>query len=564
MTSNLMTRYIVIIFVLALAGTCISMNWPVSLGIDLRGGSILTYKIKPLEGEGGDTEIEDPVQLQQAVADTLGVISQRINKEGVKDIAVRQEGRDHIVITLPNFTAAQTSQIRERMTQMGQLLMPIVATDGDEAYGIRFTRTKFDEERRAKQEQYEAPKGFVWFPRRPERREKETEESYKKRLENYSQRRVESPWDIEGEWFFFDPDFWDPDLAIDAGEYGFSGRHIYAPRRDIDQNGGRAVAYRVKESRQWALGAYSERYMRRQMALVLNGEMWSAATIQGKLTDNVQITRGAGGYSEEEQKWLLNCLQAGSLKLKPVLESQEEVGATLGATAIERGRIAFLIGGIAVMFFMLFYYRLSGMFAVIALILNFVLVFGILMLLQASLTLPGLAGLVLTVGMAVDANILIFERIREELDKGKRLIHAAKNGFDRAFVTIFDANLTTFIVAAFLVYYGKGPIKGFGYVLMAGIVCSMFSGLYITRALLGTAIARGKMDKLKMLRLFERPSIRFFKMAPKFLCGSVVVIILGLTAFFMTGKEKFGLDFNGGTAVQMRFTEPMKDTSTLR
>ncbi len=557
MTSNLFTRYLVIFGAIILSLACIAGNWPVSLGIDLRGGSVLTYRIEKISG---GSNLDTKAEKDQAIEDTLDVISRRINKEGVKDISVRREG-DYIVITLPEFTDQQTANIRKRMTQMGRLEMPIQAASGDKNRdGVFFNATEFEKKRQEEKAAFKAPADFRWIPVLPEGKKDESEKAYEKRLAAFRDIAKKEPWKLdtakgEGQWYFYDPDYWGDDVETP----GFTGADIVNPIRST-KDGGRAVSYNVRLSRQNALGSYSTRYKNRQMAMVLNDEVWSSAKIGSRLTDNVQISRGGGGYSEKDQNWLLSCLQAGSLKLKPVLESQEQVGATLGATAIQRGELAFAIGGILVVVVMVYFYSVSGILAIIALLFNFLFVFAILMLLQSSLTLPGIAGLVLTVGMAVDANILIFERIREELDKGKRLIHAAKNGFDRAFITIFDANLTTFIVAAFLVYYGKGPIKGFGYTLMTGIVCSMFAGLYITRTLLGTAIAKGWLKELKMRRLIEKPNFAFLAKSGAAMKISSIVIVLGLAAFIFTDDSKYGLDFNGGTSIRMNFRKPVVDS----
>ena len=557
MTSNLFSRYLTIAIVLGLAGVCISLNWPISLGIDLRGGSILTYRVEKLTAGGADLDGGGAI-TEEDVDDVVTVIAQRINKEGVKDIQVRREGGEMVRIVLPDFTKEETEVIRERMTQVGQLLMPIAAADRDSAYGgTPFNKDRFDAQRKAAIEAgrpYKAPDGFEWFPNRPEREEKQSKTDYEASLAEYERKRREAPLEVGGTWMYFDERWWNPELDV----VGFTGRDIFEPRRSFDSKGTRAVAYKVREARQVYFAEYTETFIGRQMALVLNGEIWSSASIEGRLSDNVQIHKG-GGYSEKEQKWLLNCLQAGSLKLRPVLMSQEEVSATLGQTAINRGQMAFIAGAVLVIVFMMVYYRFSGVLAVIALTTNFVLVFAVLMLLDSSLTLPGIAGLVLTVGMAVDANILIFERIREELKKGKKLVHAAKNGFDRAFVTIFDANLTTFIVAAFLVAYGKGPIKGFGYTLMTGIACSMFAALYITRTLMGTAIARGWISEMSMMQIVKKTSFDFIGKAKNALTVSVIVLIAGLAVFFTTGEEKYGLDFTGGTSVRMQFTEPLSE-----
>ncbi|MEZ6194771.1 MAG: protein translocase subunit SecD [Planctomycetota bacterium] len=557
MTNNLMTRYVVSIVVLGLAGLCIALNWPINLGIDLRGGSILTYEVEQLDAGGNASEAEDITADE--VSDTITVISQRINDQGVKDIQIRQEGERYISLYLANFTKAQADQIRERMTQVGQLTFPIIAEDRDLGYdGFRFNKRTATDDRRAKLEAgqpYVAPKGFAFVPRLPQRTDKMTDAEYEAALATYRDTKLNRPAELEGEWVYFDPEYWDES----RGYEGFTGRSIKDARKDFDQNGGRAVTYKVLEQYQNDFGLYTGKYTGRSICLVLNNELWSSANIQGTLTDNVQITKG-GGYTEAEQSWLINCLKSGSLKLRPKLVSQDEIGATLGKTAIEHGMMAFLFGMLVVVGMMLYYYRSSGLIAVLALVANFVLIFGVLMLLEASLTLPGIAGLVLTVGMAVDANILIFERIREEIAKGKAPLQAAKNGFDRAFVTIFDANLTTFIVAALLYFYGKGPIKGFGITLMAGIVCTMFSALYLTRTMMGMVLKRGGMKEFNYRGVLpSHLKIDFVSRFKKFAIISLLAATFGIVVTFATGRSKYGLDFNGGTSMRLAFNEALAE-----
>ncbi|MCA9320403.1 MAG: protein translocase subunit SecD, partial [Planctomycetes bacterium] len=573
MTSNLVSRYVVIFIVLALAGFCIATN-SINFGIDLRGGSILTYRVQKLGIEGtAASQSGDPVVIQeQELADTIAVVSQRINKEGVKDITVRQEGsgsNSRIVITAAEYSKEQADQLRKRMTQVGELLLAIEANNGekvdyiDETGASRtetFDLNRFEQQRKDALQAGRTPpsyRGFRWFPERPTRFEKESDAAYKERVDAYESQRRDAPWEVKGRWMIFKEKYWSPvpDLRIDPQNRGFTGNDIFDARRSTDESGGAAVSFKVKESRQTPFSIYTGDNVQRQLCLVLNEEIWSAANIQQKLSSDVIITRGSGGYTKTEQDWLLNCLQSGSLKLRPILESQEEVGATLGDAAVQRGELAFLIGSILVVLFMLLYYRSSGLIAIVALVVNFFLIFAVLMLLQASLTLPGIAGLVLTVGMAVDANILIFERIREEVEKGKKLVHAAKNGFDRAFVTIFDANLTTFIVAVFLVLYGMGPVKGVAYTMMVGIVCTMFAGLYVTRTIYGTFIAKGWISELKMMKLFEKPSLDVFRLLKPFATVSILLVIFGICMFSFSGKGKYGLDFNGGASVRMAFTQ---------
>ncbi len=229
-----------------------------------------------------------------------------------------------------------------------------------------------------------------------------------------------------------------------------------------------------------------------QMAIVLDDVVVSAPVLRGRITDSGQITLGRGDYQESlaEAQVIATTLRAGSLPAN--LEQLEErtVGPTLGADSIRKGTIAGIVGGILVLIFMIIFYRTLGVVANIALILNMFFVIAILTSLGATLTLPGVAGLVLTIGMAVDANVIIFERIKEELRKGAGLQSAIRMGFGNAFSAIFDANITTVAVCVVLMYYGTGPVKGFAVTLMAGIITSMFTALFVSRTILEILVGR--------------------------------------------------------------------------
>jgi preprotein translocase subunit SecD len=217
----------------------------------------------------------------------------------------------------------------------------------------------------------------------------------------------------------------------------------------------------------------------RLMAIVLDGKVYSAPEIQEKIRGgSANIT---GRFTPEEANDLAVVLRAGALPVPIRSEEQRSVGPSLGQDSIHLGRTAILYGFVAVMVFMVIYYRLAGLLAVGALMLNFLFLLAILVELDAVLTLPGIAALVLTVGMAVDANVLIFERIREELRLGQTVRNAVSRGYDRAFRTILDANVTTLITALVLLRFGTGPVKGFAVTLSVGIVVSMFTALFVTR-----------------------------------------------------------------------------------
>ena len=218
----------------------------------------------------------------------------------------------------------------------------------------------------------------------------------------------------------------------------------------------------------------------RRVAIVLDNKVFMAPVIRDKIpTGQTQVT----GFADvDEAKDIANVLRAGELPAPVEIVEERTVGPSLGSDSIKSGRKAMLLGLISIICFMIIYYKGSGILATIALILNLVIVAAVLAGLNATLTLPGIAGLILTIGMAVDANVIIFERIREELDLGKTIRNAINAGYERAFITILDANVTTLIAAFVLAWIGSGPIKGFAVTLSVGIVSSMFTAIFVTRS----------------------------------------------------------------------------------
>lgn len=215
------------------------------------------------------------------------------------------------------------------------------------------------------------------------------------------------------------------------------------------------------------------------VAIVLDGYVYSYPTVQNRISNGRSSISGIGNVTEAED--LVNILLSGALPAPLDIIEERTVGATLGEASIKAGFYSVLFGLIIVALFMIVYYHAGGGIADLALILNIIFILGILSAFNATLTLPGIAGIVLTIGMAVDANVLIFDRIREELRTGKTLRAAIDNGYSNAMSAIVDANVTTFFVAVILYSFGVGPIKGFAVTLMAGIAASLFSAIIITR-----------------------------------------------------------------------------------
>jgi preprotein translocase subunit SecD len=233
----------------------------------------------------------------------------------------------------------------------------------------------------------------------------------------------------------------------------------------------------------------------RQLAIVLDGRVMSAPSIESRITDQGTIH---GQFSQQEVQDLVTVLRSGALPAELVTLEKRSVGPTLGLDSIIKGRKAGLIGGLLVVLTMLLVYKLTGINAVLALSINIVLVFGCLSLFGATLTLPGIAGIVLTIGMAVDANVLIFERIKEELASGRTVNSAIAAGFSNAWSSIRDANITTLIASVFLFTFGTGPIRGFAVTLSIGILASVFSAVVISRWLFDAMYSRRRAEKLSI------------------------------------------------------------------
>ncbi len=234
-------------------------------------------------------------------------------------------------------------------------------------------------------------------------------------------------------------------------------------------------------------GPFTERNVGRALAVVLDNRIRSVANIQSRIDDSGRIT---GTFTFQEAADLALVLRSGSLPASIKYLEERTVGPSLGADSIRAGFTAVLVGFVGVVLFMPIYYRRSGINAVISLMLNLLILLAVLAYFGATLTLPGIAGVLLTIGMAVDANVLVFERIREELRVGKSVVAAMENGFDRAFTTIFDTNATTIIAAIFLFMFGTGPVKGFAVTLTIGLLANLFTAVYVSRAIFEFVLGR--------------------------------------------------------------------------
>ena len=296
-----------------------------------------------------------------------------------------------------------------------------------------------------------------------------------------------------------------------------------------------------------------------RLAIVLDGELCSAPNIQSAIeTGNGQIT---GHYTPDSARSLVNVLQ-NPMRARLILASSRDVSATLGKDSIHSGVQASVWGVIFVAGFMFFYYRFAGLTANVALVTNIIILLGVMCSIGTTFTLPGIAGAVLTVGMAVDANVLIYERIREELAKGKSLRGAIDAGYARAFGTIFDSHVTTLISSVILIWKGTGEIQGFGVTLTIGVAASLFTALVVTRLIFNFLLDRNLMKSLSMAHFITATRIDFMKMArPLFVLTWIFAIAtVGFGIFSASsGKRLFGVDFVGGDSTSFTFAQKLDE-----
>lgn len=271
-----------------------------------------------------------------------------------------------------------------------------------------------------------------------------------------------------------------------------TGRDLKGAFQSRDQNGRPAVSFNLTADGSQRFGRATGENIGRLLAIILDGRIQSAPSINARITDSGIITGGPGGYTLQEASDLALILRSGALPASLEYLEERLVGASLGQDSIRQGIRAGVVSLVVVLSFMLFYYRLSGVNAAVAMILNILLLFGALAYFEAVLTLPGIAGIILTIGMGIDSNILIFERIREELRSGKTAVSSVVTGFNRAFVTIVDTHVALLISAMFLFLFGTGPVKGFAVTLVIGLVANMFTAVFVSRTLFEWFLARSE------------------------------------------------------------------------
>ena len=331
------------------------------------------------------------------------------------------------------------------------------------------------------------------------------------------------------------------------------GKEINDAYPSMNQFGQREILLSFKSKGAARFGEITSNNIHRQLAIILDGELYSAPVIQSAITaGNAQIT---GSFSREEAENISNALVSGSVPFSMSIQAQSDIDPTIGKQTVNDGLYSGIAGMILVMLFMLVYYVRSGLVANISLFVNAVLILGAMAAFDVTLTLPGIAGIILTIGMAVDANVLIYERIREEVQSGKTIQNAIDLGFDRAYSAIFDSNITTLIVAVILLWKGTGAIKGFAITLAIGVFTTLFTAVFLTRLLFDLMTRFIPVHKLRMLQFIKDTRIDFLGLKKFALTFSFAMIIATFVCLGIRGKDCLGIDFTGGTQLTFSFKE---------
>jgi preprotein translocase subunit SecD len=265
-----------------------------------------------------------------------------------------------------------------------------------------------------------------------------------------------------------------------------TGRDLRSAQPSLDEYNRPAVHFTLKQDAALRFGNFTQTNLGRPMAIILDDRVMSVATIQGRITDSGQIT----GLGPEERDDTVITLKSGALPASMEYLQEQTIGPSLGADAIRAGVLASVVGLLLVVAFMLFYYKLSGVNAVIALLFNLIILLGLMAYIGAVMTLPGIAGFVLTMGIGVDSNVLIFERIKEELENGRPVRVSLNAGFSRVFLTLLDTHISAAIAALFLLQFGTGPIRGFAYTLLIGLGSNLFTSTFVSRTLFEMVLGR--------------------------------------------------------------------------
>ncbi len=476
----------------------------VRLGLDLQGGVAFTFKVNENDLAG------DVYERQEQLAQAVNIMLDRVDAFGVAEPIVRLKGENGIEVQMPGISTRNNPDVVDTLKAPAKLEFSTVHRTISPAPMV------------------EAPLGYF-------RMAQEIEDPKTGRIydQPYFVKRVPL---MTGEII--------REAFAAANEFG-GYRILLRFTSDGDDQFARVTREIAQENqRTGTIG---------QLAIILDGTLYSAPSVREEIRGGAEIT---GRFSQREAVELANVLN-NPLEVGLELDEMYEVGPSLAADSRDASLLAGYLGAALVVVFMIFIYRVAGIVAVAAVVLNIVFVVGTLASFGATVTLPGVAALVLTIGMAVDANILIFERIREELRFGKTLHTSLVSGYDKALSTIVDANVTTLITASILIWLGTGPVKGFGVTLAIGILASMFCALVVTRWILELLVNLGIVRRLMVLQLLKPTDYPFLNLRKSAPAISVSIVVLGIVYFASQFDNVFGIDFLGGDEITVNFQEKL-------
>ncbi len=509
----------------------------VDLGIDLAGGSNMTFAVDRERAAQEEKEINGELMDKMTAA-----ISRRVNPTGTEEVTVRRVGEDRIEVIVPGADKEKRDQTKRQVTDLGELEFALLANEVDHEQIIRLADSLGNE---AQEVFRDGSLIAMW-------RESALDEEGLSKVNQGDRVHVrtieKNGKQVEEFLCVVDPD---PKRRI-------TGRLLKSVKEAVTDSG-LAVGFTFNERGGYLFQQVTSKHQpkpgsgyKSRLAVLLNGEIHSAPVINGPIGATGVIE---GGFTQEQIDELLGVLNAGALEV-PLIKtpvSEFTVSPLLGADVQRKGFTAIGIALAAVVLFMLFYYLQAGFVADVCLLVNLILVLGVMSLIDATFTLPGLAGLVLTIGMAVDSNVLIFERMREEKNKGSSLRMSIKNGFDKALSTIIDANVTTLITAVVLYYIGTDQVKGFAVTLFIGILMSMFAALYVGRLIFDIAEYKKWLTDLNMMSLIKSENFNFMGKTKVAVVASIALIVLGMGAVVSRNTELLDIDFLGGSMVTFEF-----------
>ncbi len=486
----LATTLVVLLVVFSIAAI-----WPpqkkIALGLDIQGGTSFLIRLVP-----GDKPITKGM-LDQAVE----VIRKRVDYFGGGEPIISPVGSDRILVQIPGLDTAKIQEARDQLSRVAKLEFRLVYPDNGEKLKA------IDEGKDVIPPEY--------------------------RIEGYKlQREGEKP--IE-------------ERLLVKKKADLSGDRVSSAGASYEKDGW-VVHLRFDPEGAKKFGDITAAHVHHRFAIVLDGAIQSAPVIQDAIYGgDAQIT---GRFTEEEARGLASVLE-NPLQTPVSIEEERSVSPTLGLDSIRASILAGLVGLVITLVCVAVYYKIPGLVANLALIINLILLVGALTMFHFVLTLPGIAGIILTIGLSVDANVLIYERLREEMALGKSLKVALNTAYEKAFSSIFDANVTTLITAAILFWKATGPVKGFAISLTLGILASLFTALIVGRSCLGWLVDTGRLKRISMLHLISSKNINFLGKGFIACMISLALLLAGATAFYIRGEKNFGVDFRGGDLITL-------------